>query len=76
MIKRKSFQDKGKTYYKGPKGGMACGAMSLECSRNSEEAIVPKCRGQGEGGSYKTREVGRMAPAGYGRPRQEFTIQN
>ena len=27
---------------------MADRAMSLECSRNSEEAIVPKCRGQGE----------------------------
>lgn len=55
---------------------MAYGAMSLEYSRNSEEAIVPKCRGQGEGGSYKIGEVGRMAPAGYGRPRQESTIQS
>lgn len=27
---------------------MAYRAMSLECSGNSEEAIVPKCRGQGE----------------------------
>lgn len=53
---------------------MAYRAMSLECSGNSEAPLYQVQRLRG--GSDKVGEVGRMAPAGQCRPRQEFTIQS